>query len=158
MKTGVDANVLFDLIIPGAEHKQQSRAALDSALVGGQVAISEAAYAELAGRFDSIQGLDRFLKDAEVQLDPAGKEVLYEAGQAWVRYARNRPMGLACGRCGHVHEPTCPICGGALRSRQHILAGFLIGAHALLDTDRLLTRDRGFYSTYFPNLPLMLVP
>jgi hypothetical protein len=40
--------------------------------------------------------------------------------------------------------------GGGPRNR--IAADFLIGAHAMLNADRLLTREQGFYRRYFAGL------
>ena len=155
MVTAVDTNVLLDILIPGAPEMPSSLAALSNARAAGTLAISESVYAELAGRFPAHQEMDRFLASTGIRLEPTGTEALYAAGQAWVSYSRARPRGFLCSRCGESQRPSCQACGAALQSRQHLVADFLIGSHALYHAEQLLTRDRGAFAAYFPNLVLM---
>lgn len=46
----------------------------------------------------------------------------------------------------------CSDCGTDLSRRQHVVADFLIGAHAAEDADELLTLDGDFHRSYFDGL------
>jgi len=126
--TAVDTNVLVDLFVEDPAHEPQSRARLAEAYERGTIVVCDIVYAELAPRFVDRAALDRALITIGAGVSPIDTAIAWEAGTRWGRYRR---------------------AGGP---RQRILADFLIGAHAAVTADALLTRDHGFYSSYFPEL------
>lgn len=153
MITAVDTNALLALLYDDA-HADDSERALRTAYRDGRVVVTPIVYAELAadGHFDSTAELDQFLEDLSVQLAEPSREALFLAGEQFQRYAKRRPDGLQCPACGTKHTVECEACGEELSPRQHVAADFLIGGHAAVDGDALVSFDGGFYGTYFPSV------
>ncbi len=128
MITAVDANVLLDVFISSEEHGPRSREWLSAAYNAGAIVVCDLVYAELVPAFTSRTSLDNSLREIGAMLSPINSSIAFEAGLRWKRYRE---------------------AGG---SRERIIVDFLIGAHASATADAFLTRDRGFFSTYFPDL------
>ena len=130
MATAADTNILFDVVARDETTGQESRELLRIAYDRGPILVCDVVYAELVPNFESRDALDAALRTIGVTVSPIDSDIAYTAGLRWGQYRRS---------------------GGP---RTRILADFLIGAHAVATADEFLTRDLGFFTTYFPELRL----
>jgi predicted nucleic acid-binding protein len=129
--TAVDSSVLLDLLTGDTTHGPGSAAALRRAASEGALIGSAVVWAEVIGAYADARAVMSRLDQLGIDLVPDDREVAVAAGRVYRAY-----------RAG----------GG---TRRRILPDFLIGAHARIHGDRLLTRDRGFYRSYFARLQVL---
>jgi predicted nucleic acid-binding protein len=136
MKTALDTNI-FSALWQGEPSVNVVSVALREAKRQGSLVVSPPAYAEsLANPVYSLEQIHAFFETTKITLDrQLMDEVWTEAGLRYGRYAVRRKQASG--------EPP-----------RRILADFLIGAHALLQADCLMTLDVRYYRQYFPELRL----
>jgi len=117
--------------------------------------IPKIVYGELSLIFEGESELNEFLSDTGIIIGEMTPESYVIAAKRWETYNRRRV--LMCAKCGKkLEQLICTNCNSRIKIRQHILSDFLIGAYALqMKGSNLITNDRGYFSTYFPELNII---
>jgi len=139
MITALDSSVILDVLLADAQHVQRSIEALRRARSEGQLVVCDVVLAEIspvvgAGAGYDLAGAEKamaaLIEDWSLVYVPASEDTALLAGRMFGRYLQR---------------------GG---KRGRVVADFIIGAHATLHADRLLSRDDGFQRDYFGELEI----
>jgi len=131
MITAVDTNVLLDVFGANQKYGTASAVALDRCAAEGSLVASAVVWSETAAAFAEEAAFERAMRDLGVSFSPLTEAAANRAARQWRSYRQR---------------------GGR---RDRITSDFLIGGHALIRAERLLTRDRGFFRQYFSGLQVI---
>lgn len=137
MRTAIDTNIVSALW-SGENRAATISQQLMEAKGHGALVMAPVVYAELLAYPNATERfVGGFLADTGITVEfNLDEQVWLDAGKRFARYASQR-------RKSGQGEP------------KRLLADFLIGSHALLQADRLMSLDASRYRQYFPELKLV---
>ena len=127
-----DSSVLIDLLSGAGAESLMAADAVRQALNVGSVVLCEVALAELCTSLQGGSQVLQHLEDVGITFSAMQPKAALRAGEMQRRYRQR----------GGNHSRT--------------VADFLIGAHAMMQCDALITRDAGFYRDYFKGLKVIV--
>lgn len=128
----IDSSVIIDLLAGEAGTAEGAEAALRHSLSTGPVVLCDVVLAEVTTALqDGSQALAA-LEEMGIGYVATESKAAVRAGEMQRRYRQR---------------------GG---KRQRTVPDFLVGAHALLQCDALITRDGGFFRDYFKGLKVIV--
>jgi len=133
----VDSSVLIELIGGGAG-ADAAEGVLHAALSDGTVVACEVVVAEVVAGLRSGAVVMEVLEDIGIAFSALQQRAAVRAGEMQRRYKERLRAG------------------GALAAGTRTVPDFLIGAHAMMQCDALITRDAAFYRDYFKGLKLVV--
>ncbi len=127
----IDSSVLVE-ILTGSEYADAAEDALREALVDGPVVVCDVVVAEVCSSLRDGDQSMQVIEDMGIRYAQVERNAAIRAGEMQRRYRAR---------------------GG---SRQRTVPDFLVGAHALLQCNALITRDVGFFRDYFKGLKVIV--
>ncbi len=131
MITAVDTSVILDILTANPAYVESSKKMFTKCQLQGHLVACPIVWSELRPLFDKDADMEMVMEKLGVDFDSLDVSSSLLAGTTWKDYRSK---------------------GGP---RERIIPDFLIGAHATVRANRLLTRDRGFYRNYFKKLTVV---
>jgi len=128
----IDSSVMVDLISGGSGDAEAAIATLRQALHVGPVVLCDVALAEVCSSLKGGAQIMEAFDDIGIVYSAMEPKSALRAGEMQRRYRQR---------------------GG---NRSRTVADFLIGAHAMMQCNALITRDAGFYRDYFKGLKVIV--
>lgn len=125
-----DSSVLIDLLA-GSDRADTAEAALRDALSHGPVVVCDVVVVEICSSLRDGALAMQVLEELGIRYSPVEQKAALRAGEMQRRYRAR---------------------GG---DRERTVSDFVVGAHALLQCDALITRDATFFRDYFKGLKVI---